>query len=180
MRFDGGVVSIHTTATGSGPMVELDSAELVAGKGIAGDRYALGTGYYSSRPHVDRQVTLIESEVLEALARDHGVDLRPEEHRRNITTVGVPVNHLVGRYFAMGSCVLYGGRLNVPCAYLQDLVAKPVFRPLIHRSGLNARVIVGGVVSPGDPITPVDRADVNPELVAENDKTPVEPAPEVS
>lgn len=160
-------------------MVELDSVELMAGRGMEGDRYALGTGHYSSRPHVDRQVTLIEGEVLEALRRDHGIDLLPEEHRRNLTTVGVPVGHLVGAYFAVGPCVLYGGRLNVPCAYLQTLLGKPVFRPLVHRSGLNARVLVGGTISRGDVIAPVSRGDLDPELVAANEQIPVEPAPEV-
>ena len=179
MSFQGHIGSIHMAPTGSAPMVELESAELVAGSGIVGDRYALGTGHYSSRPHLDRQLTLIESEVLEALARDHNLDLRPEEHRRNLTTVGVAVNHLVGEYFSVGSCVLYGGRLNVPCSYLQDLVDKPVFRPLVHRSGLNARVIIGGVVTSGDLITTIDRADIDPELVACNEETPVGPAPEV-
>ena len=179
MSFQGHVASIHMAPVGSAPMIELQTAELVAGSGITGDRYALGTGHYSSRPHLDRQITLIESEVLEALVRDHSVDLRPEEHRRNITTVGVAVNHLVGTYFSMGSCVLYGGRLNVPCSYLQGLVDKPVFRPLVHRSGLNARVIIGGVVVSGDAITPIDRADIDPELLARNEETPVEPAPEV-
>ena len=179
VNFLGQVVSVHRAPSGSAPMVGLDRADLVVGEGIAGDRYALGNGHYSSRPHVDRQITLIESEVLEALRRDHDVDLRPEEHRRNITTVGVPVNHLVGVYFSVGPCVLYGGRLNVPCAYLQELVDKRVFRPLVHRSGLNARVIIGGSVTPGDSITPVDRADLDPKLVAANEQTPVEPAPEV-
>lgn len=179
MGFEGQVTSIHLAPAGSAPMVELERAELVAGEGIVGDRYALGTGHYSSRPHIDRQVTLIESEVLEALRRDHGVGLHPDEHRRNITTLGVPVGHLVGAYFAVGPCVLYGGRLNVPCAYLDGLVGKSVFRPLVHRSGLNARIIIGGAIGPGDPITPVDRADIDPGLAARNEQTPVEPAPEV-
>jgi hypothetical protein len=34
--------------------------------------------------------TLIEVEVLEALARDRGVELAPHEHGRNLTTRGVP------------------------------------------------------------------------------------------
>lgn len=160
-------------------MVELEAATLIAGEGIDGDRYALGVGHYSSRPHVDRQVTLIEAEVLDALRRDHSVDLLPDEHRRNLTTTGVPVGHLVGAYFSVGPCLLYGGRLNVPCAYLQDLVGKQVFRPLVHRSGLNARVIIGGTISRGDTIKPVNRADVDLDLVAGNEQTPVEPAPEV-
>ena len=179
MHFQARVTSIHIAPVGSAPMQPLDSATLVAGQGIDGDRYALGTGHYSPRPHVDRQVTLIEAEALDALRRDHDVELLPEEHRRNITTVGVPVNHLVGTYFAVGSCVLYGGRLNVPCAYLEGLVSKRVFRPLIHRSGLNARILLGGTVALGDVIRRVDRADLDPGLVADNERTPVEPAPEV-
>ncbi len=179
MTFEGQVTSIHIAPVGSAPMQPLEAATLIAGYGIEGDRYALGVGHYSSRPHLDRQVTLIEVETLEALRRDHDVDLLPVEHRRNITTVGVPLNHLVGAYFAVGSCVFYGGRLNVPCAYLEGLVAKRVFRPLVHRSGLNARIVLGGTVAPGDVIRPIDRADLDSGLVADNEQTPVEPAPEV-
>lgn len=43
-----------------------DQAQLVAGRGIVGDRYYLGTGTYSPKPDV-REVTLIEVEVLEAM-----------------------------------------------------------------------------------------------------------------
>jgi MOSC domain-containing protein YiiM len=161
-------------------MMTLDEARLVPGVGVAGDRYALGTGTYSPRPHIDRQITLIEVETLEALARDHGLQLEPHEHRRNLTTRGVPVSHLVGRYFSVGGCVLYGGRLNVPCKYLQELLDRPVFRPLIHRSGLNARVVVGGVVRPGDAIEPVDRATLDPTVVAANEAHGLEPPPDVS
>ena len=160
-------------------MSGLDEATLLVGQGIEGDRYAAGTGYYSDRPHLDRQVTLIEAEVLEALARDHRVELHAREHRRNLTTTGVPLNHLVGRYFSVGDCVLYGGRLNVPCSYLQDLTGKRVFRPLVHRSGLNARVVVGGSIRVGDEIAPVERANLPAPLVTANEQTPVEAAPEV-
>jgi MOSC domain-containing protein YiiM len=174
------LVAAHLTGSASAPMVALDEARLVAGVGIDGDRYALGTGTYSPRPHIDRQITLIEVETLEALERDHGLRLEPHEHRRNLTTRGVPVSHLVGRYFSVGGCVLYGGRLNVPCKYLQELLDRPVFRPLIHRSGLNARIVVGGVVRPGDPIEPVDPAGLDPAVVAANEANPLEPPPDVS
>jgi len=135
-------------------MRALAEARLVAGVGIEGDRYATRTGTYSVRHHVDREVTLIEFETLEALERDHGIALAPHEHRRNLTTRGVPLNHLVGRRFRVGECVLYGGRLNVPCQYLEDLLGKKVFKPLINRSGLNCQIVTGGIVRPGDPIEP--------------------------
>jgi hypothetical protein len=95
---------------------------LVAGIGLEGDRYATRLGTYSKNHHIDRQATLIEVEALEALARDRRVMLAPHEHRRNLTTRGVPLNHLVGQYFRLGDCVLYGGRLNVPCLYLEHLL----------------------------------------------------------
>ncbi len=179
MTFTGSLLHIHRCAQAGAPMQPLEAAVLDAGVGIRGDRYALRTGTYSQRHHVDRQVTLIEAETLDALQRDRAIALDPSEHRRNLTTRDVALGHLVGRYFRVGSCVLYGGRLNVPCTYLQDLLDKPVFRPLLNRSGLNARVVVGGTIARGDLIRPVDRAELPASLVAANELTPVEPAPEV-
>ena len=152
--FTGVLLAIHTAPEASAPMLEHDAARLVEGVGIEGDRYATARGTYSHKPHADRQVTLIEMETLDALARDHGIDLAPHETRRNLTTAGVPLNHLVGREFRVGEVVLVGGRLNVPCQYLEDLLGKKVFKPLIHRSGLNCRIVKGGTIRPGDRIVP--------------------------
>ncbi len=153
MIWEGRLEHIHITPAASQPMRGLREAMLIAGQGIDGDRYKLGTGTYSRRPDI-REATLIEAEALEGLARDYGVTLLPHEHRRNLTTSGVPLNHLVGRRFRVGSCLLEGGRLNVPCQYLEDLVGKKVFKPLMHRSGLNCRIIEGGTIRIGDMIRP--------------------------
>ncbi|MBR0661357.1 MOSC domain-containing protein [Neoroseomonas oryzicola] len=152
--FTGVLLAIHIAPEASAPMVELDAARLVEGVGIEGDRYATAKGTYSHKPAADRQVTLIEMETLDALARDHGIDLPLHETRRNLTTAGVPLNHLVGREFQVGEVVLYGGRLNVPCQYLEDLLGKKVFKPLINRSGLNCIIRRGGTIRPGDTIRP--------------------------
>ena len=178
MTFRGELLHIHRAAAGAAAM-ELPEASLTAGVGLDGDRYASRSGTFSARHHVDRQVTLIEAETLAALARDRGIELRPDEHRRNLTTVGVPLGHLVGAYFRVGGCVLYGGRLNVPCKHLEGLVGKAVMRPLLNRSGLNARIVVGGTIRTGDAIEPVDRATLPSDLVERNEQVPVEPAPEV-
>ena len=178
VHWEGVLVAIHVADGASQPMRALAEAPLVAGVGIPGDRYATRRGTYSPRHHIDRQVTLIEQETLEALTRDHGVALARHEHRRNLTTEGVALNHLVGRYFAVGECVLYGGRLNVPCLYLEELVGRKVFKPLLNRSGLNARVIVGGTVRAGDAILPVDPARLDPAVRAANEAHPLEPPPE--
>jgi MOSC domain-containing protein YiiM len=105
--------------------------------------------------------------------------LAPNEHRRNLNTRGVPLSHLVGRYFTIGTCVFYGGRLNVPCKYLEQLLDKPVFRPLINRSGLNARVIVDGTISTGDEIELCSPDQIDPDLRIRNDDIGLEPPSEV-
>ena len=160
-------------------MDALPEASLVAGIGIAGDRYATRLGKYSNAHHIDRQVTLIEVEVLEALARDRRIELAPHEHRRNLTTRGVPLNHLVGQYFRVGECVLYGGRLNVPCLYLENLIAKKVFKPLLNRSGLNCRVVIGGVIGTHERIEWCDPSSLDESIRLANEATPLERPPEV-
>ncbi len=151
--WQGTLLHIHTCHVARAPMQAQDSARLLAGSGIEGDRYALATGTYSALPDI-REITLIEVETLMALARDHQRDLAPHEHRRNLTTEGVPLNHLVGRRFRIGAALLEGGRLNTPCRYLDMITGKTVCDLLEHRSGLNARILEGGTISQGDVIRP--------------------------
>ena len=157
----GTLLNIHVAPAASYEMEELGEARCVAGRGILGDRYFAGTGTYSPKPDV-REVTLIEQEALDALARNDPplqgctLNLTPGDHRRNLTVRGVPLNHLVGRRFRVGDVVLRGGRLNFPCKYLEELLGLPVFLPLYNRSGLNCGVERGGVIRPGDAIELLD------------------------
>jgi MOSC domain-containing protein YiiM len=150
----GVVEHLHLCAAASEPMQAAQVLRLVAGEGVEGDRYLFGTGTYSPKPEPGRQVTLFEAETLEAIARDHGIAFAPHEHRRNITVRGVPLNHLVGRRFRLGPALLEAMRLSVPCLYLEDLLGKPVFKPMLNRSGLNCRILDGGTVRVGDPVRP--------------------------
>jgi MOSC domain-containing protein YiiM len=151
--FLGAVEGLYNCAIAGEEMAIRETLTLIAGRGIEGDRYLLGTGYYSRRPHEDRQITLIEAEVLESITRDQGIEFPPEESRRNVVTRGVPLAHLVGREFRIGNTRLIGGRLNVPCKYLEDLNDRPgLFNALVNRSGLNARILDGGDIHLGDPI----------------------------
>jgi MOSC domain-containing protein YiiM len=101
-------------------------------------------------------------EVLEAIARGDPpfpgakVALTPGKHRRNLTTLGVPLNHLVGKRFRIGDTVIKGGRLNFPCKYIEKLLGLPVYLPLLNRSGLNCWIETGGTIRKGDPIIPLD------------------------
>jgi len=152
--FVGVVRFLHITPRAFLPMRAMPEITLIAGKGIEGDRYMIGReeGFYSDRPEDGRQVTLFEIETLDALKRDAGIVLGPEEHRRNVTVEGVPLNHLVGRRFRLGETVLEATRLSIPCRHIEEITGKAIFDPLINRSGLNCRILAGGVVRIGDTV----------------------------
>lgn len=156
MTWQGKLLHIFIAERAGAPMQKLDEARLIAGVGIDSDRYAIGIGHFSNKPHPDRQITMIEIEALEALERDHSILLKPAESRRNLVARDVPLNHLVGRKFQVGGAILYGGRLNKPCKYLEGLVQKPVFMPLLNRAGLNCQILQGAIIRTDDPIFPID------------------------
>ena len=156
----GKLLFIHIASSSAETMKELSVAELIKNKGIRGDRYFKGNGKYSNIPDI-RDVTIIENEVLIALKENQPplqkekITLKPNEHRRNLTSQGVPLNYLVGKRIKIGEVILEGGRLNFPCKYLSDLLNKPLLLPLYNRSGLNCKIIKGGRIRVNDEIKPV-------------------------
>jgi MOSC domain-containing protein YiiM len=123
----------------------------LAGRGLEGDRYAARIGTFSGRPG-RRDVTLIESEVLEAYSRESGRTLSAAEARRNLLTQGVRLNGLVGRDFQVGVVRLRGLRLSEPCTHLMRLTHPETLRGLVHRGGLVAEVLWDGELAVGDRI----------------------------
>ncbi len=154
MTWRGVVSAIHITEEAAGPMVSVPEIGAVPGQGLEGDRYFHKTGTYSTRPGTGREVTLIEAEAYDAIAREAGIVLAPGASRRNITTHGVPLNHLVGRQFRVGKVLLEGVRLCEPCGHLESLTQTGVREALIHRGGLRARIVTGGAIRIGDSIEP--------------------------
>jgi len=152
--WQGSVVSIDVAPEAGAPMLVVSAARALPGRGLEGDRYATGRGHYSPRPSPDgREITLIETETLEALG---GLDVKlsPAETRRNVATRGVPLNHLVDRVFRVGEVRLRGTRLCEPCQYLDGLTRAGVMAALVHRGGLRAKILSEGVIRVGDVVRP--------------------------
>jgi MOSC domain-containing protein YiiM len=97
-------------------------------------------------------VTLIEVEAIEALRREYGIEIDAAQARRNIVTRGLALNQLIDQEFAVGDSLLRGTRLCDPCAHLEKLTVKGIMRGLIHRGGLRADVLRGGIIRVGDVI----------------------------
>ncbi len=163
MTGSGTVERVFTAPEAKAEMEERTEVEAIAGKGVRGDRYfrEIETGTFveweSHEPrHDGYDLTLIEREAVTAIEREAGIELAPGEHRRNIETRDVALNHLVGQRFRVGDAVCRGDRLCEPCAHLQRLTRDGVLDALTHRGGLRADVLEDGTIRPGDVIEVLD------------------------
>lgn len=163
MTGKGRVERVFTAPEAEAEMNERTEVEAIAGGGLRGDRYCseneTGT-FVSWGPEEERQdgydLTLVEREAIDAIERDADIELAPGEHRRNIETSEVALNHLVGERFRVGDVVCRGERLCEPCDHLRRLTKDGVRNALVHRGGLRADIVDGGVIRPGDEIVPLE------------------------
>jgi MOSC domain-containing protein YiiM len=153
----GGVIVAIYTAPGLGyPMERRDEVRAVPGRGLEGDRYFMDNGRFSERRLPGREITeltLIESEVMQHLRLDWGLDVAEADSRRNLVTRGVALNDLVGAEFDVGVVRLRGASLCEPCVSLVKSPAhRHLLRALAHKGGLRAQVLSEGTIMLGDPV----------------------------
>jgi MOSC domain-containing protein YiiM len=148
----GSVLSIHVARSAAGRMESLAEVRAVPGKGLEGDRYFLGEGSFSKTPGTGREVTLVASEMIDLLEREHGIRLPAGDTRRNLVTRGVSLNDLVDKVFRVGTVRMKGVRLAEPCNHLERLTEPGVAKGLVHRAGLRAELLDEGVLRVGDEI----------------------------
>jgi hypothetical protein len=129
------------------PLVPVESALALPGRGLDGDRYAADAGTFTRKGH-GYDLTLVEAEALEAL----DPPLPWAEARRNVVTRGIGLDALLGRRFAIGAVECFGRRRNEPCAHLERLTRPGLLRGLVHRGGLRADILTPGTIAPGDEI----------------------------
>ena len=149
----GSVESIHIAAEAEGATRPKEQVRAVAGKGLEGDRYFAGGGTFFQERKPGQDITLIEAEAIEALARDDGIELGPGESRRNVVTRGIGLNALVGRRFTVGDVECVGRRLCDPCSHLEGLTRPGVLKGLANRGGLRADIVSGGRITVGDRVS---------------------------
>ncbi len=132
------------------PLSPLDRVEAIQGFGLAGDHYA-------SNNNGKRQVTLIQAEHLEAVAKLLG---KPEVHpawvRRNILVSGINLYALRDIRFRVGDTVLEGAGTCDPCSRMEEVLGAGGYNAMRGHGGIIARIVDGGMIRLGDP---VQRAD---------------------
>ena len=150
------VVSLFVCPAPGERMQPRSVVNALTGKGLEGDRYALGRGTYSQVPReVARHVSLIGSEAMaasnEELRRRGLMPFEAGETRRNIVVEGIDVYSLLGKKFRVGDVVLCGSDITRPCPVPSAVAGKAGFKEAYHgRGGILAEILVGGSISLGD------------------------------
>lgn len=143
----GRVEAIFVAPSAGATARQLESAQLLAGQGLDGDRHVTGRGTFPSGLP-GSALTMIEDEVCVSFSPP----LSADEHRRNIVTRGIDLNALVGREFTIGLVRCRGMRLCEPCTVIDGYAARPILRALVHRGGLRADILEDGLITRGDAV----------------------------
>jgi len=130
------------------PTIDAAEAEVVAGKGIVGDRF------FGKAAHMDAAVTLFAVEALEAMAVELEAEpFDPLATRRNVILRGAHLAPLLGQDFALesaGSVVeFHGGRPAHPCAWMNEVRAPGAHAAMRGRGGIRCRALSSGSLHRG-------------------------------
>ncbi len=129
------------------------SVQVRAGTGIEGEHHA--TGGKSKR-----QVTLIQAEhlpVVAALLDRETID--PAMLRRNIVVAGINLLALKQQRFRIGNVLLEGTGPCAPCSRMEQNLGPGGYNAMRGHGGICARVLEGGEICIGDPVTFVARPE---------------------
>ena len=131
----------HEQPPGEHLIIEQAELECVAGSGIRGDRF------FDYKEQYKGQITFFSSEVFaEVCAQLNVEDKLPGVTRRNVITVDVDLNSLVGEEFEVQGVRFSGVCECSPC-YWMDLAIAPGAEILLKgRGGLRARILTDGML----------------------------------
>ena len=142
------VCEIGITEKNNQEIEKKESIEVVASKGIVGDRYF--HDFNGDR----EQITLIESENIDYYNNTFNTKFTYVEFRRNIITKNIKLNDLVGKTILVGNIKLKVNDLCRPCKDLQQRLGKSnIIKEFLRRGGLRCEILSSGTINIGDKIT---------------------------
>lgn len=131
----------HGKPSGRAPLIAVEEAEAVAGKGLVGDRF------FGWKEDYAGQVTFFSLEVHEALCAELGVtDRGPEAYRRNLVVRGADLDALMGVEFELQGVRFLGMAEAKPCYWMDEAFAPGAEEALRGRGGLRAKVLSNGIL----------------------------------
>lgn len=130
-----------------GPMDPVDSARLVAGRGLAGNANQGGK----------RQVTIIDEAAWRAAAAETGAEVDPSKRRANVMLRGLDLEKSRGKLLRLGECLIRIYGETRPCEQME--AAQRGLRKALDphwRAGAYGEIVEGGTIRVGDEARFVD------------------------
>ena len=141
------VLKLGITSNNNKKIEEVDSFEVLANKGVVGDRH------FSEYNDPYCQLTLIESENIDYYNTKFGLNIPYIAFRRNIITKGIKLNDLVGKKFLIGNVKVEGIDLCRPCKHLTEMLNQDnIPKEFLRRGGLRCQILSSSKIQVDDRI----------------------------
>lgn len=147
----GQLVAIYIASTAGARMRPVMSVAAEANRGLQGDRYHEGAGFWKRTDAC--QVTLIAAEDLSEIEARRGLRVANGEHRRNLVVRNLPLSLLTDKRLRIGEALFAYHKPRPPCAYLESLTEPGMVKALSRRGGVCLRVLQGGRLRVGDTVS---------------------------
>jgi len=141
------VLKLGVTNTNNKEIEEFDSIDVIAGKGIVGDRHFKDF----NDPYC--QLSLIESENIDYYNVKYGLNIPYVNFRRNIVTKGIQLNDLIGKKLKIGEVEVEGIDLCRPCRHLTEMLGQVnILKEFLRKGGLRCQILSSSNIKIGDSI----------------------------
>ena len=141
------VIKIGITKNHNQAIIEVNKINLIAGKGIVGDRY------FKDYNDPFNQLSIIESENIDEYNLKNKLNIPYLNFRRNIITKGIKLNDLLEKRIMVGSIELEVIDLCRPCRHLSEKLNKnDIIKEFLRKGGIRCRIINNGKIYLGDKI----------------------------
>ena len=141
------VFKLGITAKNNLPIKNVYSIEVMANKGIVGDRHF----HESNDPY--NQLSLIESENIDDYNIKFGLNIPYIDFRRNVVTKGIKLNDLIGKKLKVGNVELVAIELCRPCRHLTEMLdQKNILKEFMRKGGLRCQILTSSKINIGDKI----------------------------
>jgi MOSC domain-containing protein YiiM len=139
------VFKIGITQNNNKNIKEVNSVELIANKGIVGDRY------FKDFSDPMSQLTLIESENIDDYNKRYNLNIDYLDFRRNIVTKDIKLNDYIDKKILIGKVEVEVIDLCRPCRFLQEKLNKNnIIKEFLRKGGLRCRILSSGNIKIGD------------------------------
>jgi MOSC domain-containing protein YiiM len=141
------IIEIGITELNNKEIVAVKEIDLIAGKGIIGDRHF--KDYNDPYNHL----SIIESESIDEYNKKYNLSIPYLNFRRNIITRGIKLNDLIDKKILIGDIQLDVIDLCRPCRHLSEKLDKDnIVKEFLRKGGIRCGILNDGKISTGDQV----------------------------